>query len=86
MLGSFIVATALSATFAKNGFKSAGSATVAFFFISYGFYDIGFTPLGIAYPLEILRFGLRSKGFSVMLTTTFAAGFFNRKCSIHLEI
>ncbi|KAG9664430.1 general substrate transporter, partial [Aureobasidium melanogenum] len=78
MLASFIIVTALSATFAEHGIKAAGGATVAFLFIFFGFYDIAFTPLSIAYPVEILPFHLRSKGLSANLTTVFAAGFFNQ--------
>ena len=74
MLASFIVVTALSATFAEHGIKAAGSATVAFLFIFFAFYDIAFTPLSIAYPVEILPFSLRAKGLAVNLTTVFAAG------------
>lgn len=78
MLLSFIVVTALSATFAEHGVRAAGGATVAFLFIFFGFYDIAFTPLSIAYPVEILPFALRAKGLSVNLTTVFGAGFFNQ--------
>ncbi|KAJ9138373.1 General substrate transporter [Pleurostoma richardsiae] len=78
MLCSFIVVTALSAVFAEHGIKAAGSATVAILFIFFAFYDIAFTPLSIAYPVEILPFRLRSKGLSITLTVQFAAGFFNQ--------
>ncbi|KAF2717454.1 general substrate transporter [Polychaeton citri CBS 116435] len=78
MLVSFIIVTALSATFAEYGIKAAGAATVAFLFLFFGFYDIAFTPLSIAYPVEILPFRLRAKGLSVNLTTVFGAGFFNQ--------
>lgn len=78
MLVSFIVVTALSAVFAEYGIKAAGGATVAFLFIFFGFYDIAFTPLSIAYPVETLPFRLRAKGLSANLTTVFAACFFNQ--------
>lgn len=78
MLVSFIIVTALSATFAEHGIAAAGSATVALLFVFFGFYDIAFTPLSIAYPVEILPYNLRSKGLSANLTTVFAAGFFNQ--------
>jgi len=81
MLASFIVVTALSATFAEHQIKAAGSATVAFLFIFFAFYDIAFTPLSIAYPVEILPFSLRAKGLAVNLTTVFGAGFFNQFCN-----
>lgn len=78
MLVSFIIVTALSGVFAEKGIKGAGSATVAFLFIFFGFYDIAFTPLSIAYPVEILPFRLRAKGLSINLTVVFGAGFFNQ--------
>jgi MFS family permease len=81
MLASFIVVTALSATFAEHQIKAAGSATVAFLFVFFAFYDIAFTPLSIAYPVEILPFSLRAKGLAVNLTTVFGAGFFNQFCN-----
>lgn len=81
MLASFIIVTALSAVFAEHGTKAAGYCVVAFLFIFFGFYDIAFTPLSIAYPVEILPFDLRSKGLSINLTVVFAAGFFNRMLS-----
>ncbi|KAJ3533726.1 hypothetical protein NM208_g7856 [Fusarium decemcellulare] len=78
MLCAFIVVTALSATFAEHGTKAAGNAVVPFLFIFFGFYDIAFTPLSIAYPVEILPFDLRSKGLSINLSVVFGAGFFNQ--------
>lgn len=78
MLASFTVVTALSAVFAEHGINAAGSAVVAFLFIFFGFYDIGFTPLSVAYIVEILPFRLRSKGISINLTVVFGAGFFNQ--------
>jgi sugar porter (SP) family MFS transporter len=78
MLVAFIIITALSGVFAEQGINAAGSAVVAFLFVFFGFYDIAYTPLSIAYPVEILPYRLRSKGLSVNLTISFAAGFFNQ--------
>ncbi|ORY09612.1 aflYb/ hxtA/ putative hexose transporter [Clohesyomyces aquaticus] len=78
MLASFIVITALSGVFAERHITAAGTAVVAFLFVFFGFYDIAFTPLSIAYPVEILPFRLRSKGLSINLTVVFGAGFFNQ--------
>lgn len=47
-------------------------------FLFYGSYAIAYTPLSIAYPVEILPFHLRAKGLSLCLTVVFAAGFFNQ--------
>ena len=39
-----------------------------FIFIFYFFYDIAYTPMLIAYTLEILPFNIRAKGFAVMVS------------------
>lgn len=78
MLASFIFVTALSAVFTERGIKAAGTTVVAFLFIFFGFYDIAFTPLSVAYVVEILPFRLRSKGLSINLVVVFGAGFFNQ--------
>ena len=43
------------------------SATIPFIFLFYFFYDIAYTPMLIAYTLEILPFSIRAKGFAVMV-------------------
>lgn len=78
MFISLIITTALSAAFAERGNLAAGKAVVAFLFIFYGFYACSYSPLGVAYPVEILPFRLRSKGFAIYLTTLFLASFFNQ--------
>ncbi|KAL1584934.1 hypothetical protein WHR41_06254 [Cladosporium halotolerans] len=78
MLVAFTIITALSATYAKNGSKVVGGAVIAMLFIFFGFYDIAFTPLSFAYPIEILPYRLRSRGMSITLTTIFAAGMLNQ--------
>ena len=42
-------------------------ATIPFIFIFYFFYDIAYTPMLVAYTLEILPFNIRAKGFAVMV-------------------
>ncbi|KAK9357454.1 general substrate transporter [Lipomyces starkeyi] len=78
MLIFFVIITALSAIFAEKHIKGAGSAVVAFLFLFFGSYDIAYTPLSIACPVEILPFYLRAKGLSLNLTVVFATGFFNQ--------
>jgi MFS family permease len=74
----FAAVTALSATFAEMHIKATGSASVAMLFLFFGSYALAYTPLSITYPVEILPFHLRAKGFSLCLTVVFAAGFFNQ--------
>ena len=78
MLVTFSIVTALSAVYAENGNKAAGKAVIGMLFVFFGLYDLAFTPLSFAYPVEILPYKLRSRGLSVTLTTIFGAGFFNQ--------
>ncbi|GFZ51765.1 hypothetical protein JCM24511_09533 [Saitozyma sp. JCM 24511] len=54
-----------------NGFQALpkffDGATVAFLYLFYGFYDIAWAPLNLAYPIEILSFSLRAKGMSLWI-------------------
>lgn len=77
MLCSYIVITGLSGSFANTGVTAVGTAVIPFLFIYYAFYDIAFTPLLVAYPVEIWPYGLRARGVAVTLTSTLAAVFFN---------
>ncbi|KAJ5359144.1 uncharacterized protein N7496_011557 [Penicillium cataractarum] len=78
MLVFFAAVTALSGVFAEMHIRAAGSASVAMLFLFFGSYAVAYTPLSIAYPVEILPFHLRAKGLSLCLTVVFGAGFFNQ--------
>lgn len=71
MLVSYIIWTALSARFSITRNEEIGKAVVGFIFIYYFFYDIAWTPLLQAYPVEIFPYTLRSRG----LTVSYIAGF-----------
>ncbi|KAL1846311.1 hypothetical protein Daus18300_014294 [Diaporthe australafricana] len=77
MLISYILITALSATFAQGGSAAVGTAVVPFLFLMYGCFSLAFTPLMTAYPVEIWQYSLRSRGLSVMWISTAVAVFFN---------
>ncbi|KAI0671714.1 general substrate transporter [Trametes maxima] len=66
MLIDFGVWTLTTALFNTLNDKTAAKATIPFIFIFYFFYDIAYTPMLIAYTLEILPFNIRAKGFAVM--------------------
>jgi hypothetical protein len=58
-------------------YPSSGSTDLHLFQFN-GFYAIGFTAIGNGlYPLEILPFGLRTKGFALTGFVALAAAFFN---------
>ncbi|KAK5442744.1 hypothetical protein LTS15_010951 [Exophiala xenobiotica] len=50
---------------------------IPFLFTFYGFYNIAFTPLRVAYPCEIWQFNLHARGLATTLLSTQAAVFFN---------
>ncbi|OJT11483.1 Lactose permease [Trametes pubescens] len=66
MLIDFGVWTLTTALFRNLDDTTAAKATIPFIFIFYFFYDIAYTPMLIAYTLEILPFSIRAKGFAVM--------------------
>ncbi len=47
------------------------SATIPLIFLYYFFYDIAYSPMLVAYTLEILPYKIRAKGFAVMVCTFF---------------
>jgi MFS family permease len=67
MLASYIAWTGLTSSFVTTRDQGTGRAVVAFIFIFYFFYDIAWTPLLQAYPVEIFPYTLRSRGVSVAL-------------------
>lgn len=70
MLASYIVWTALTSVFISTLNHQAGNAVVAFIFIYYFFYDIAWTPLLLAYPVEIFPYALRARGVAVTYAST----------------
>ena len=42
-------------------------ATIGIIFAFYFFYDIAYTPMLVAYTLEILPFNMRAKGFAILV-------------------
>ncbi|KAH7134451.1 general substrate transporter [Dactylonectria macrodidyma] len=71
MMMSYIIWTALTASFVQSGSESIGRAVVGFIFIYYFFYDIAWTPLLQAYPVEIFPYTLRSRGLTVTYISAF---------------
>ncbi|WWC89933.1 uncharacterized protein L201_004862 [Kwoniella dendrophila CBS 6074] len=78
MLCSYGVVMGLSAGFAQTKQHSLGIAVIPFLFIYFGFYDIAFTPLPIAYTVEILPFNIRSKGMALFTSTATLGNAFNQ--------
>jgi len=78
MLVTFAVWTVFTALFIEMGIKWAGKVVIGLIFIFFGFYDIAYSPLLVAYCVEILPFQVRAKGFAVMNFTICIALIFNQ--------
>ncbi|KAL5343117.1 general substrate transporter [Aspergillus crustosus] len=77
MLSAYIIISGLSGSFANTNTASIGTTVIPFLFIYYGFYDIAFTPLLVAYPCEIWPYDLRARGLALGMNSTRVALFFN---------
>lgn len=71
MCASYVIWTILTSVFTRTLDTQAGHAVVAFIFIYYFFYDIAWTPLLQAYPVEIFPYALRGRGLTVSLSSTY---------------
>ncbi|KAL3446325.1 general substrate transporter [Aspergillus insuetus] len=67
MFLSFIFAMGLSGGYATTGNASVGIAVIPFLFLFFGSYDIAWTPLQYAYPVEILPYHMRMKGMALLI-------------------
>jgi MFS family permease len=78
MLVIFICWTAASAVFAEKGNNSAAIAVMVLIFVYEIFYCIAFSPLPVAYSVEILPYSVRAKGMATYVFSTKAAVFINQ--------
>ncbi|KAF8527613.1 hexose transporter [Hysterangium stoloniferum] len=78
MLVFFVMQTVCSAQFALTGSKQAAYAVIAFIFLFFASYDIAFSPLPVAYSVEILPYAIRAKGFNILNFTISVAIIFNQ--------
>jgi len=78
MIIAFGMWTVSEALFNALHNAAAAKATIPFIFVFYFFYDIAYTPMLVAYTLEILPYKIRAKGFAVMNLTVFLTSSFNQ--------
>lgn len=67
MLAVFTVQTLLSGLFNERGNTSAGTAVIPMLFLFYSFYNLAFNALLYSYPVEVLPYPIRAKGFSILM-------------------
>ncbi|GAA5940055.1 hypothetical protein JCM3775_003265 [Rhodotorula graminis] len=70
--------TLATARFNSTGDVHAGRAAVALIFLYSAFYDVAYSVLFYSYVLELLPFGIRTKGLAVCLFADYGALFFNQ--------
>ncbi|KAI0061817.1 hexose transporter [Artomyces pyxidatus] len=78
MLVCFTIQTICTAEYFKTGSNGLAHAVIAFIFLFYAFYDLAFTPLIVAYTVEILPYQIRAKGFTLFNFTISCAIIFNQ--------
>lgn len=78
MLIVFISWTIASAVFANNGSNAAAMAVLVLIFVYEIFYCMAFSPLPVAYSVEILPYSVRAKGMATYVFSTKAAVFVNQ--------
>jgi len=78
MLIFFTMQTVCTAEFVMHGNPASAHAVIAFIFLFYASYDIAFTPLIVSYPIEILPYPLRAKGFNLFTFVISLALIFNQ--------
>lgn len=77
MLICFVLQTTFAGLFAERGNTNAGIGVVPMLFLFYVFFNLAFNALVYAYPVEILPFPIRAKGFAVLMFFGKAANFVN---------
>ncbi|KAF8968146.1 general substrate transporter [Flammula alnicola] len=78
MLATFSAWTITTALYNTMHNVPAAKATIPLIFLFFFFYDLAYTPMIVAYTLEILPFRVRAKGFAVMNLTLMATIAFNQ--------
>jgi sugar porter (SP) family MFS transporter len=78
MLLFFTAQTIAFAQFEMHSQPAAAHSVIAFIFLFYACYDFAFSPLIVAYTVEILPYPLRAKGFTIFNFTISLALIFNQ--------
>jgi hypothetical protein len=81
MLTVFSSQTLCAGLFNESDNTSAGHGVVAMLFTFYVFYNLAYNALLYSYPVEILPYHIRAKGFSILMfagkSTNFVNSFLN---------
>ncbi|KDQ15950.1 hypothetical protein BOTBODRAFT_130708 [Botryobasidium botryosum FD-172 SS1] len=78
MLITFVAWTICTALYTNLANTAAANTSIALIFIFFAFYDIAYSPLLVAYTIEVLPYQIRAKGFAVMNFTVCITLVFNQ--------
>ncbi|GKU08437.1 lactose permease [Fusarium langsethiae] len=77
MLGILASQTLCAGLFNEDHNTATGKAVIAMLFLFYFFYNLAFNALLYSYPVEILHYPIRAKGFSLLMLFGKASKFIN---------
>jgi len=77
MLAVFASQTLCAGLFNESDNVSAGHGVVAMLFVFYTFYNLAYNALLYSYPVEVLPYHIRAKGFSILMFAGKSANFVN---------
>ncbi|KAF9873874.1 hypothetical protein CkaCkLH20_08608 [Colletotrichum karsti] len=77
MLAVFASQTLCAGLFNERGDTQAGYGVVAMLFLFYTFFNLAFNALLYSYPMEVLPYHIRAKGYSILMFSGKAANFVN---------
>jgi hypothetical protein len=77
MLSVFATQTLGAGLFNEKHNKAAGHMVIAMLFLFYLFFNLAFNALLYSYPMEVLPYPIRAKGFSVLMFFGKGANFIN---------
>lgn len=77
MLAVFASQTLCAGLFNERGNVHAGHGVVAMLFLFYTFFNLAFNALLYSYPVEVLPYHIRAKGFSILMFAGKAGNFVN---------
>lgn len=72
-----ILVAVLTKEFNIHGGKSLSNGILAMVFLFFGAYSFSWTPLAVAYPVEVLSYSTRAKGMAAMYFVGNIASFIN---------
>lgn len=61
---TWVAVTITTANYSQTGSAASAKATIAFIYVFGAIYAVGFNPLLVLYPVEVLSFEIRAKGMA----------------------